>query len=79
MPGLDRIITRRSSLRTTSRSASDTLTTMLKNLGRADRSIRIVLGVAVGVSGIFISGNPWLGRALGVAGAVIILGGICGT
>jgi len=52
---------------------------MLKNLGRADRSIRIVLGVAVGVSGIFISGNPWLGRALGVAGAVIILGGLCGT
>jgi len=52
---------------------------MLKNLGVADRSIRIVLGVAIGVSGIFITGHPWLGCALGVAGAVIILGGLCGT
>ena len=36
---------------------------MVHNLGAVDRSIRIVLGVALGLSGILISGHPYVGRA----------------
>jgi hypothetical protein len=49
------------------------------NVGRIDRRIRVTLGIALGVSGILMSGHPNLGWWLGVAGALFILSGICGT
>ena len=49
------------------------------NVGAVDRRIRFALGIALGVSGILVSGHPNLGRALGLAGALFILSGICGT
>jgi hypothetical protein len=49
------------------------------NLGRTDRTLRIVLGVCLAISGILISGHPYLGRLLGVAGALVILSGGWGT
>jgi Protein of unknown function (DUF2892) len=49
------------------------------NVGRVDRRIRLALGIALGVSGILVSGHPNLGRGLGIAGALFILSGICGT
>jgi hypothetical protein len=52
---------------------------MLKNLGRFDRVMRVVLGIAIGVTGILVSSHPWLGRSLGVVGAVVILSGGAGT
>jgi hypothetical protein len=52
---------------------------MVANLGGADRGLRIILGLALGGAGILISGHPYVGRALGVAGAVVILSGACGT
>lgn len=52
---------------------------MLRNLGRTDRVVRVVLGIAIGVTGILVSGHPWLGRALGVVGALVILSGSSGT
>ena len=52
---------------------------MLKNLGRFDRAVRIVLGIAIGVAGILVSGHPWLGRSLGIVGALVILSGGAGT
>lgn len=52
---------------------------MVLNLGRFDRAVRLLLGIGLGLAGIFISGHPYLGRALGVAGALVILSGACGT
>ena len=49
------------------------------NLGRLDRSLRILLGVVLGIGGILTNNHPWIGRALGVAGALVILSGACGT
>jgi hypothetical protein len=53
--------------------------TSLVNVGRMDRRIRLALGMALGVSGILVSGDPNIGRGLGIAGALLILSGICGT
>lgn len=52
---------------------------MVLNLGGIDRSLRVALGIALGAAGILVSGHPYVGRALGVAGAVVILSGGCGT
>ena len=52
---------------------------MLLNLGRFDRNIRITVGLAIGLTGILISGHPYLGRALGFLGALVILSGACGS
>ena len=49
------------------------------NVGRMDRRIRVMLGIALGVSGILVSGHPNVGRALGITGALVILSGVCGT
>ena len=54
-------------------------TPMVFNLGRFDRTLRIVLGLALGLTGILTSGHPNLGRALGVLGALTILSGACGS
>jgi hypothetical protein len=52
---------------------------MACNLGGADRTVRTLLGVGLGVTGILINGHPVLGRLLGVAGAAVILSGMWGT
>ena len=39
------------------------------NLGRMDRALRVVLGIALGIAGILVNGHPYLGWALGIAGA----------
>lgn len=44
-----------------------------------NRRIRVTLGIALGVSSILVSGHPNLGKALDVAGALVILSRICGT
>jgi hypothetical protein len=49
------------------------------NLGRTDRTLRIVLGVCIAIAGILINGHPYLGRLMGVAGALVILSGGWGT
>ena len=48
------------------------------NVGRMDRALRIVLGVGLGIAGILVHGHPYLGSALGIAGASVILSGTCG-
>jgi DUF2892 family protein len=52
---------------------------MTLNLGRQDRALRVALGIGMGLAGILITGHPYLGRTLGIAGAVVILSGGCGT
>ncbi|MGH9716041.1 MAG: hypothetical protein ACRD4R_04835 [Candidatus Acidiferrales bacterium] len=49
------------------------------SLGRTDRVLRILLGAGIGVSGIMMSGHPYLGRFMGVAGAAVILGAAWGN
>ena len=49
------------------------------NLGGMDRGLRVVLGVALGIAGILVSGHAYVGRALGILGALVILSGGCGT
>ena len=48
------------------------------NVGRMDRTLRIVLGVGLGIAGILVHGHRYLGSALGIAGASVILSGTCG-
>ena len=48
------------------------------NVGRMDRVVRGVLGIGLGIAGILVNGHPYLGRALGIAGASLILSGTCG-
>ena len=48
------------------------------NVGRMDRALRVVLGIGLGIAGILVNGHPYLGWALGIAGASIILSGTCG-
>jgi hypothetical protein len=49
------------------------------NLGRMDRGLRVALGVGLGIAGILVNGHAYVGRALGIAGALVILSGGCGT
>jgi hypothetical protein len=49
------------------------------NLGRMDRGLRVVLGLGLGIAGILVNGYPYVGRTLGIAGALVILSGGCGT
>jgi hypothetical protein len=49
------------------------------NVGRRDRALRVALGVALGITPIFITGHPNLRLGLGIAGALFILSGICAT
>jgi Protein of unknown function (DUF2892) len=49
------------------------------NLGRPDRIFRIVLGIGMGIAGILVNGHPYLGRLLGIAGAIVILSAVRGT
>jgi hypothetical protein len=53
------------------------MTTFL-NVGRLDRTLRVALGIGLGAAGILVSGHPYLGWALGIAGASVILSGVCG-
>ena len=48
------------------------------NVGRMDRTLRVALGIGLGIAGILVSGHPYLGWALGIAGASVILSGVCG-
>jgi hypothetical protein len=52
---------------------------MVFNLGKTDRRARIVLGLAIGLAGILVSSHPYVGRALGFLGALVILSGACGS
>ena len=52
---------------------------MVLNLGRLDRALRVALGIGLAIAGILVNGRPYFGRALGIAGAVVILSGACGT
>ena len=48
------------------------------NVGRMDRALRVVLGIGLGIAGILVHRHPYLGSALGIAGASVILSGTCG-
>jgi hypothetical protein len=48
------------------------------NVGRMDRTLRVALGIGLGIAGILVSGHPYLGWALGIAAASVILSGVCG-
>jgi hypothetical protein len=48
------------------------------NVGRTDRNLRVALGIGLGVAGILVNGHPYLTWALGIAGAAVILSGVCG-
>jgi Protein of unknown function (DUF2892) len=52
---------------------------MVLNVGRMDRSLRVALGIGLGIAGIVVNGHSYVGRALGIAGALVILSGACGT
>lgn len=47
------------------------------NLGRADPTLRIILGIGLGITGILIDGLP--GRLFGILGALLILSASRGT
>ena len=49
------------------------------NLGRTDRTLRVVLGIGLGITGILIDGHPSVGRLFGVLGAPLILSAFRGT
>ena len=51
---------------------------MVLNVGRMDRSLRVALGIGLGIAGILVNGHPHLGWALGIAGVLVILNGTCG-
>jgi len=48
------------------------------NVGRMDRTLRVALGIGLGIAAIFVSGHPYLGWGLGLAGASVVLSGVCG-
>ncbi len=50
----------------------------LFNVGRMDRTLRVVLGTTLGVASIFVSGHPYLRWGLAIAGASVIFSGFCG-
>ena len=41
--------------------------------------LRVVLGVGLGIAGILVNGHPYLGRFLGIAGAIVIISAAWGT
>ncbi len=48
------------------------------NVGRMDRTLRVALGIGLGIAAISVSGHRYLGWGLGIAGASVILSGVCG-
>lgn len=48
------------------------------NVGRADRTLRVVAGISLGIASVIVSGHPRLRWGLGIAGASVILSGFCG-
>ena len=48
------------------------------NVGRTDRALRVTLGIVLGIAAFLVSGRPYLGWALGIAGVSVILSGVCG-
>jgi hypothetical protein len=48
------------------------------NVGRADRVFRLVLGIGLGVSAIFVDGHPYARWSLTLLGIAVILSGTCG-
>jgi hypothetical protein len=52
---------------------------LICNLNATDRSLRMIIGAGIGIGGILVSGHPWLGRMMGVAGALLILSAASGT
>lgn len=51
------------------------------NVGRWDRTLRVALGIGLGIGGMLVNSNthPYLGSILGIIGALVILSGTCGT
>jgi hypothetical protein len=49
------------------------------NVGRRDRTLRVALGIGLGIAGILVSEHPYLGWGLCIAGASVILSGVCGV
>ncbi len=52
---------------------------MVRNLGRTDKTLRIILGLILGITGILINGYPYVGRLLGITGALFIISANWGT
>jgi hypothetical protein len=50
----------------------------LFNVGRTDRLSRLLLGVGLGVSAIFVDGHPYARWGLALLGISVILSGTCG-
>jgi hypothetical protein len=48
------------------------------NVGRMDRTLRVVLGISLGIASVIVSGHPRLRWGLGIAGASVIFSGFCG-
>ena len=48
------------------------------NVGRTDRTIRVVVGISLGIASIIASGHPRWQWVLGIAGASVILSAFCG-
>ena len=50
------------------------------NVGRVDRTLRLALGIGLGIAGILVNvkNHPYLGWALGIAGVSVIFSGACG-
>lgn len=48
------------------------------NVGRWDRMVRLVVGIALGVSAIFVDGHPYARWGLTLGGIAVILSGTCG-
>ncbi len=48
------------------------------NVGRTDRMFRLLLGIGLGVSAIFIHGHPYTRWGLAIGGVAVILSGTCG-
>ena len=52
---------------------------MARNLSRMDRALRVGLGLGLGIVGILFSSHTYVGLALGITGALVILSGASGT